>query len=311
VIFEDEELLAVVKPPDLRRAHSLSFPLWFTWALLTRVFLFALLWLFLTRSPFPCHVTRVHPIHRFQGGSLLNRAAAHLQGVVPFIVHRLDQDTSGVTLLVKAHALTAPISAQFRDKTVGKEYLAICLGVPPARSFSVDAPIARHPRHAPARQLAAEDGKKARTDCSVVAFRPATAQRPAACLMRAAPQTGRTHQIRLHLAAAGLPIIADTFYGPTDDDVARAAQQEAGAGAIIGRQALHAFVLALTHPRTGEALRFEAPLAEDMRAAAAALGLGEDGRGGDADALAALPAHAELDFLKGTTVAIGHKHALE
>jgi 23S rRNA pseudouridine1911/1915/1917 synthase len=281
VIFEDDELLAVVKPPDLR----------------------------------------VHPVHRFEGGSLLNRAARHLAGTLPFIVHRLDQDTSGVTLLVKDHALTAPISAAFAEKRVGKEYLAVCLGVPPARAFSVDAPIARHPRHAPARVLAAgAEAKQARTDCVVVAFRPACAgqgsdgaavARPAACLVRALPRTGRTHQIRLHLAASGVPIIADTFYGPADADVAAAAQRGRDSPAIIGRQALHAAALCLTHPRTLEALRFEAPLAEDMRVAAAALGLGPDGQGGDEDALAALPAFAEIDFAKGTAVYIVHKHALE
>jgi 23S rRNA pseudouridine1911/1915/1917 synthase len=281
VIFEDEELLAVVKPPDLR----------------------------------------VHPVHRFEGGSLLNRAARHLAGVLPFIVHRLDQDTSGVTLLVKDHALTAPISAAFAEKRVGKEYLAVCLGVPPAREWSVDAPIARHPIHAPARMLAGgEDSKPARTDCAVVAFRPActwvdgsggVTARPAACLIRAAPRTGRTHQIRLHLAASGVPIIADTFYGPPDAHVADAAQRGRDAPAVIGRQALHAAALCLTHPRTASPLRFEAPLAEDMRIAAAALGLGADGECGDAGALAALPARAEIDFAKGTAVDIVHKHALE
>jgi len=247
-------------------------------------------------------------VHRFEGGSLLNRAAAHLGGVVPFIVHRLDQDTSGVTLLVKAHALTAGISAQFAAKTVRKEYLAVCLGVPPARCFSVDAPIARHPRHAPARQLAGGEGaKEARTDCTVEALRPAEPGRPAACLVRAAPQTGRTHQIRLHLAAAGVPIIADTFYGPSDDDLAAAALQPPGAPAIIARQALHAAALALAHPESQRPLRFEAALPLDMARAADALGL----RPGCADALAALPDFAALDWAQGSTVAIGHKHALD
>ena len=251
---------------------------------------------------------RVHPVHRFEGGSLLNRAAAHLGGVVPFIVHRLDQDTSGVTLLVKAHELTAGISAQFASKSVRKEYLAVCLGTPPARTFSVDAPIARHPRHAPARQLAGGEGsKEARTECTVEALRPAQPGRPAACVVRARPLTGRTHQIRLHLAAAGVPIIADTFYGPTDEELAAAALQPADAPAIIARQALHAAALALAHPRSGEPLRFEAGLPDDMAAAAALLGL----RPGCADALAGLPEHAVLDWAQGTTVAIKHKRALE
>ena len=253
----------------------------------------------------------VHPIHRFQGGSLLNRAAAHLAGFVPFIVHRLDQDTSGVCLLVKEHALTAPISAMFADKTVTKEYLALCLGVPPARSFTVDAPIARHPNHAPARQLAADpDGKPSRTKCAVMAYRPAAGGRPAACLVRATPLTGRTHQIRLHLAAAGLPICADTFYGPPDGDVVRAAQLPHGADLalmLLARQALHAAALAFPHPRTRAPLRFEAPLPSDMAAAAAACGLGD---GGDAEALAALPEHAELDWHAGTTHTIQHKRPL-
>lgn len=270
VVYEDADLLVVAKPPDLR----------------------------------------VHPVHRFEGGSLLNRAVTHLGGDVPSVVHRLDQDTSGVTLLVKNPAWAAPVSQQFAAKAVGKEYLALCLGTPPARAFTVDAPIGRHPRHAPARVLDGADpeAKAARTDCAVLAYRPAAGGRPAACCVLAMPRTGRTHQIRLHLAAAGLPIILDTFYGPPDALVAAGLGcGEEALDAVIARQALHAAALSLTHPETGQPLRFQAPLLADMAAAAAGLGLGEQGCAGDVEALAALPDFAELEWAAGTCMDVVHK----
>ncbi len=239
---------------------------------------------------------------------------------MPAVVHRLDQDTSGVMLFVKDRTLASGVSEQFAKKTVNKEYLALCIGTPPAASFSVDAPIARHPVHAPARMLAL-GGKPARTRCSVVAYRPASHGRPAATLMRAAPETGRTHQIRLHLAAAGLPIVLDPFYGPSTTDMQAACADgwDAFAALRMTRQALHAAGLSLAHPRTRAPLRYEAPLPADMRALGAALGLLDDAgvvrqdsavlRGGD-DALAAAlggAAAASLDFEAGTCVPINYR----
>ena len=233
ILHEDAELLVTCKPPDLR----------------------------------------AHPIHRFQGGSMLNRAAGHAHRTspgspIPAVVHRLDQDTSGVMLFAKDRSLAGAISEQFAKKTVQKEYLAICLGTPQAVHFTVDAPIARHPVHAPARMLAI-GGKAARTKCTVIAYRPPSGDRPGAALMRAAPETGRTHQIRLHLAAAGAPIVLDPFYLGPSLEVACGAHWPLA----MTRQALHAASLSLRHPVSGQQLFFEAPLPEDMKHLGKCLGL--------------------------------------
>jgi 23S rRNA pseudouridine1911/1915/1917 synthase len=255
VIFEDDELLVLSKPPDLR----------------------------------------AHPVHRFQGGSLLNRAAAHVGALapVPAIVHRLDQDTSGVMLLVKHRAAAGGYAEQFARRSALKDYLAMCVGVPPAACFAVDAPIAPHPRHAPARMLAAADGKAATTRFQVEVYRPAGSDgRPPAALLRCTPLTGRTHQIRLHAAAAGLPIALDPFYGPSEETL-RAAMCGAPPPDGMTRQALHAARLELARPSTGAPLRFEAPMPADMAALAEALGLAVDAPGalrGDEALAAALGA---------------------
>ena len=282
VLHEDGELLVTCKPPDLR----------------------------------------AHPIHRFQGGSMLNRAAGHAHRTapgspIPAVVHRLDQDTSGVMLFVKDRSLAGAISEQFAKKTVQKEYVAICLGMPQAAHVTVDAPIARHPVHAPARMLAV-GGKAARTRCSVLAYRPPVGDFPGAALMKAAPETGRTHQIRLHLAAAGVPIVLDPFYlGPS-----LAAACGPHWPLAMTRQALHAASLALRHPVSGQQLRFEAPLPADMAHLGSCLGLLDEtgairsdgsvltSRGDGAEALAAAlggAAQASLVFESGNCVPIAYR----
>ena len=233
VLFEDAELLVLAKPAGLRTC----------------------------------------PVHRFEGGSLLNRAAGHVGAThpVPCVVHRLDQDTSGVCLFAKSRATAASLAQQFRAKTVQKEYAAICLGTPPAHRFWVDAPVGLHPSHQPARTVGGAFAKPARTLVSVELYRPPCGARPAACLVRARPESGRTHQIRLHLAASGLPIAMDTFYGPTETALSLAAAGASLAG--CERQALHAAALTVRSPTSGCDVTFSAPLPEDMRSLGAALGL--------------------------------------
>jgi 23S rRNA pseudouridine1911/1915/1917 synthase len=256
---------------------------------------------------------------------MLNRAAGHAHRTapgspVPAVVHRLDQDTSGVMMFVKDRRLAGAIAEQFARKTVAKEYLALCVGTPAAVHFTVDAPIARHPVHAPARMLAL-GGKSARTRCSVVAYRPPSGDRPGAALMRAAPETGRTHQIRLHLAAGGVPIALDPFYFD-----AQLLQAACGPHCVwplhMTRQALHAASLAVTHPVNGQRMRFEAPLPADMVALASCLGVFDPDTGAvptdgsvltpsddEAALVAALGGRqtAELDFEQGNCVPIRYR----
>ena len=267
VVFEDEHMLGVCKPPGLRAC----------------------------------------PVHRFEGHSLLSRAIHHvLPAPPPKVVHRLDEDTSGVTLFAKTAAAAAHASASFRAHAVTKTYTALCVGTPPARVWAVDAPIGRHGTHAPVRALSSSpDAKAAFTWFEVTAFRAASHGRPAACVITAWPQGGRTHQIRLHVAASGVPIVGDPFYGPSPNDVAAAAQlgwvatddesgcadaddEEASSSPpppspppLMSRQALHACSLTLPHPGLidGSVLVLRAPLLADMEEAATALGVGQPGCG--------------------------------
>jgi 23S rRNA pseudouridine1911/1915/1917 synthase len=214
------------------------------------------------------------PAHRWQGGSMVNRVLGHT-GREPFGIHRLDQNTSGLLLFAKSSEAARAAHKQFRERTVAKVYLAICVGVPAARTATVDAPIGRHPREQVARMVCPA-GKPALTDFEVVARSPgvdlAALGAPGALmdaaaaehlrgvsLVRCMPHTGRTHQIRVHLAHLGHPILGDEIYGLT--------------GPWIGRQALHAFSLAMQHPREGRRVTFAARLHGDMQAALEQLGL--------------------------------------
>eukprot|EP00879_Flechtneria_rotunda_P024402 GHRR01025866.1.p1 GENE.GHRR01025866.1~~GHRR01025866.1.p1 ORF type:complete len:341 (+),score=123.94 GHRR01025866.1:140-1162(+) len=200
----------------------------------------------------------------------------------PYVLHRLDYNTSGVLLFGKNGKAVPGVAAQFRQRKVGKEYLAITVGVPSQASYTVDAPIDYHPALATARCIAAT-GKPAVTQVEVISSNPdlqltghcqegelfherggvvgseAREGLKGVALVRCFPKTGRTHQIRLHLAYLGHPLIGDEIYGVTGD--------------WIGRQALHARALALAHPLTGEQMRFVAPVHDDFQAAVAALGL--------------------------------------
>jgi 23S rRNA pseudouridine1911/1915/1917 synthase len=219
------------------------------------------------------------PSHRWQGGSMVNRVLGYT-GREPFGVHRLDQNTSGLLLFAKSSAAARAAHVQFRARSVTKVYLAICVGVPRQLACTVDAPIGRHPTERIARMVC-PDGKPAVTDFEVVATSPdvdlagpgaagalmdgaATGNLRGACLVRCVPHTGRTHQIRVHLAHIGHPIVGDEVYGLT--------------GPWIGRQALHAFSLAMQHPAGGGGggggrVTFTAGLHGDMQRALEQLGL--------------------------------------
>jgi RluA family pseudouridine synthase len=182
-----------------------------------------------------------------------------------WLVHRLDAGTSGVMLLARSKAASATLGAAFRDGEVDKTYLAICRGRL-GTAQTIDAPIARGER---TRHVVNPAGKPART---VVA---PLAEAASATLVRALPATGRTHQIRVHLAHLGHPLYGDRLYGGPmyTDEVPPIA---------VGRPMLHARAVEVRHPKTGERLRFAAPPPEDFQELARRLGLlNEDRRWDD------------------------------
>jgi len=185
--------------------------------------------------------------------SLLDAVSAHL-GAPAGLVHRLDRDTTGVTVFGKSPAVTSALAAQFRQGRVAKQYLAIA---GPALPPSVDCTLrlARDPSR-PGRWRAGRQGLEARTELLRLAGTEELT------LVQARPHTGRTHQIRAHLAALGAPIAGDRVYG--------------GASMLSGerveRVLLHAQVLALAHPRTGAVVAWTAPLPPDLERWFARLG---------------------------------------
>lgn len=202
-----------------------------------------------------------HPSAGHASGSLVNALLFHCKDLSsingslrPGIVHRLDMDTSGVIVAAKNDAAHRSLAEQFAERNVKKEYLALCHGNPPRDVFFCDGRIGRHPTRRTEMTIlkSADEGRDAYTDFQVV-----ERFKRDLFLVRALPRTGRTHQIRVHLAKSGYPIAADALYGK------EAALPELG----LARQALHAAKLSFDHPATGKRVAFEAPLAEDMRAA--------------------------------------------
>ncbi len=205
----------------------------------------------------------VHPAPGNWSGTLLNGLLARdvqASGLPRAgIVHRLDKDTSGLMVVARRRQVMDQLVAMIAERSVSREYLALAHGAwqgPKGRR--VDAPMGRDPRNR--LRMAVVDleknaGKAASTDLYLLQGEGAF------CLVRCRLHTGRTHQIRVHLASIGHPLVSDEMYG---------GKPAAG----LGRQALHACRLAFTHPVTGDALEFRAPLPDDLAAALARLGLG-------------------------------------
>ena len=193
----------------------------------------------------------VHPAAGNWSGTLLNgllardRAAATLPRAG--IVHRLDKDTSGLMVVGKTLAAVTALVRAIAAREVHRQYLAIVHGDVAAAEFSVDAPIGRDPRSR-IRMAVVATGKPARTDVVRIT------RSAAASVLRCTLHSGRTHQIRVHLAARGHPLIADAVYGGT-------------AALGMQRQALHATRLGFTHPISGQPLMFEAAPPDDFAAA--------------------------------------------
>jgi 23S rRNA pseudouridine1911/1915/1917 synthase len=234
ILYEDSELLAIDKPPGIV----------------------------------------VHPSPGHGSGTLVNALLHHVRDLAgvggdlrPGIVHRLDRDTSGVLLVAKTDRAHASLSRQMKKRTMRKEYLALVAGSPRVRKGDVALPIGRDPH----------DRKKMR------AFRATSEELPAGvreaktlfelerefpalglALLRCRLITGRTHQIRVHLAAAGLPVVGDPVYGRARFDRVKDAALRRRLESFP-RQALHAERVCFRHPATNEAVEIVAPIPEDLR----------------------------------------------
>ncbi|HYY54066.1 MAG TPA: RluA family pseudouridine synthase [Candidatus Dormibacteraeota bacterium] len=203
----------------------------------------------------------VHPAVGHASGTLVNAILAHVRTTTgraerrPGIVHRLDKDTSGVLVVAKNDTAHLALARQLQGKRFEKEYLALVWGDPGARPGVIEAPLRRDAKDR--RRVAVETGgREATTRFSRIA---AWHRKPDLALLLVRPITGRTHQIRAHLAFAGYPVVGDPVYGRRGDATG------------LRRQFLHAWRLTLRLPHAGERT-FTAPLPEDLRAVLASLG---------------------------------------
>ena len=225
----------------------------------------------------------VHPAAGHQSGTLVNALIAHcgasLSGIGgvkrPGIVHRLDKDTTGLMVVAKNDRAHKSLSEQFADHgrtgEMRRGYMAIVWGVPNRLRGTVEAPIDRHP-HAREKMAVRDGGREAITHWEILESFNGRDGKPVAALLACQLETGRTHQIRVHLAHIGHPLMGDAVYGPHFKTKAgQLGPQAQAALTSLGRQALHAYLLALEHPRTGELLHWEAALPEDLRLLQAAL----------------------------------------
>lgn len=195
----------------------------------------------------------VHPAAGHAGGTLVNAVLSHAPDIVtgnqerPGIVHRLDRDTSGVLLVAKTDAALHELQKQFAARTIHKTYLALVHGAVKTRQGKIDAPIARAARDR--KKMAVSSAATARD--AVTAFH-VLAQSPQYSLLQVEPETGRTHQIRVHLAFLKHPVVADEMYGKKKNDLG------------LTRQFLHAQQIEFAHPTRDARMQFHAPLPQDL-----------------------------------------------
>jgi 23S rRNA pseudouridine1911/1915/1917 synthase len=214
----------------------------------------------------------VHPAPGHESGTLVNALIAHcgasLSGIGgvrrPGIVHRLDKDTSGLIVVAKNDAAHQGLTSQFADHgrtgPLERAYAAVVWGLPQPRTGTIRANLARSRYHREKIAVVSDEaGRHAVTHYAVAETYPEAA------LVRCQLETGRTHQIRVHLAHRGHPLLGDSVYGGAFRTKAARLQPEArDALAALDRQALHAELLGFSHPRTGETLRFESRLPPDL-----------------------------------------------
>jgi len=231
ILYEDEELAVVNKPPGMV----------------------------------------VHPARGHWSGTLAGALQFHFAGRLstaggptrPGIVHRLDRDTSGVLLVAKNDQAHARLAAQFEARSIEKAYLAIVAGCPPRDRDVVEEPIGAHPHHREKMAIRRSDPAARRAET----FYEVVERFDGFALLRAVPKTGRTHQIRIHLDHVGCPVLCDRLYGGraqiTRGEIRRTPGDDT---VLLARQALHAHRLRFVHPATGAPLEIEAPLPADMAA---------------------------------------------
>ena len=226
----------------------------------------------------------VHPAAGHKTGTLVNALIAHcgdsLSGIGgvkrPGIVHRLDKDTTGLMVVAKNDRAHRVLAAQFADHgragPLERGYLAFVWGAPDRPRGTIDKPIGRHP-HARDKMSVTPNGREAITHWEVRQCYPGLMGAPVASLLACTLETGRTHQIRVHLAAVDHPIMGNSVYGPGFKTKAALLPEAAQAAlAALGRQALHAYLLGLDHPRTGAHLLFRSDLPADLASLHKALG---------------------------------------
>jgi 23S rRNA pseudouridine1911/1915/1917 synthase len=228
----------------------------------------------------------VHPAPGAAQGTLVNALLHHCGGTLsgiggrlrPGIVHRIDKDTSGLLVAAKSDVAHRGLARQFAAHDLERRYLAVTHGAPdpadprlahlagiswePGGVLRVEGRIGRHPGDRKRMAVLSESGKAAVTRARVVERLGPAGAPPVAALVECRLETGRTHQIRVHMAFAGHPLVGDAVYGR---------RRAAGALAGFPRQALHAASLGFVHPVSGAAMRFESPLPDDMRELLAAL----------------------------------------
>ena len=217
----------------------------------------------------------VHPAAGHAQGTLVNALIAHcgdsLSGIGgvkrPGIVHRLDKDTTGLMVVAKTDAAHRALSAQFAHKAEGpleRGYLALVWGAPSRAKGSIDAPLDRH-AFARGKRAVREGGRHAVTHWQVLERFFGPDGKPVASLLACSLETGRTHQIRVHLAHIGHPILGDASYGSGFKSKASLLTPAARAALeALGRQALHAYLLVIQHPVTRDLLRFRSELPADL-----------------------------------------------
>ncbi len=218
----------------------------------------------------------VHPAAGHETGTLVNALIAHcgasLSGIGgvrrPGIVHRLDKDTTGLMVAAKNDRAHQSLTEQFADHgrtgAMRRGYMAFVWGVPNRQRGTVDAPIDRHP-HAREKMAVRDSGREAVTHWEIQESFNGRDGKPVAALLACQLETGRTHQIRVHLAHIGHPLLGDAVYGPHfKTKASHLGPRSQAALAALERQALHAYLLALKHPQTGAILEWISDLPADL-----------------------------------------------